>query len=165
MATEQIQPAPKPVPGAPPAVPEFGPGAPPTTPVRQYPAPIGWVIAAIILFWPTAIPAVLASHRSARAAGAGDVALADREAATAKRWGAISVIVGALLVLLSVLVSIAWAVAAVVWHHDDDHGGPFRIDDRSNLQPFDRGDGWGSPDRRGSPDGWGSPDRQLPEAP
>ncbi|MEN0130550.1 MAG: CD225/dispanin family protein [Brevundimonas sp.] len=127
---------------------------PPGPATRKYPAPIGWVIAAIILFWPTAIPALLASHRSARAAGAGDVALAEHEAATAKRWGAISVIVGALLVVASVLASIAWAVLLVVWHHDDVHTrAVFRIDGPSNVQPFRGGDGWGSQER------------QLPQAP
>jgi hypothetical protein len=122
---------------------------PQPAPVRAYPSPIGWVIAAVILFWPTAIPALLASHRSAHAAGAGDIPLAAREAANAKRWGLISVIVGAALVVLSVLVSLAWAVLLVVWHHDDERG-PYRLDDRTNVQPFDRrGDGWGPDQRRG----------------
>ena len=133
MATEQIQPAPQ-------------LGSEPAAAVRAYPAPIGWVIAAIILFWPTAIPALLASHRSARAAGAGDVALADKEASTAKRWGAISVILGAALVLLSILTSIVWVVLVLVWHHDHD-GRAFRIEGPTNVQPFDRGHGWGSQQR------------------
>ena len=90
---------------------------------RQVPtptAPVGWVIAAMILFWPTGIPALLASHRAARAIGAADVVTADREASNARRWGIISVIVGAALIVLSILISIAWAFLAVIAFHDSD---------------------------------------------
>ena len=112
-------------------------------------APVGWVIAAMILFWPTGIPALLASHRAARAAGAADVVIADREASNARRWGIISVIVGAALIVLSVLVSIAWAFLAVlaVSHHDGGwNDGPRWSDE----MPFDRELPPGMPDRPGS---------------
>ncbi len=109
------------------------PAAPPTPPSGRYPAPIGWVIAAVILFWPTAIPALLASHRAARAAGAGDATASAHESATAKRWSIVSVCVGAALIVLSVVVSIVWAIVAAVAIHDarDDwraHG-PMRSDE------------------------------------
>ena len=136
-------PAPVPAP-APAPVPAPLPAA--TTPVPPAPpipaAPVGWVIAAMILFWPTGIPALLASHRAARAAGAADVGTAARESANARRWGIISVIVGAALILLSILVSIAWAVLAVVAVHE--HRGGLDWEQRGpgwrNELPFDRPD-------------------------
>ena len=115
-------------------------------------APVGWVIAAMILFWPTGIPALLASHRAARAVGAADAGTAYRESANARRWGIISVIVGAALIVLSLLVSIAWAVlAAVVVHEhrggiDWQQGGP---GPRHEL-PFGEPGRPGLPDRSGS---------------
>ncbi len=105
---------------------------PPAHPAAAPPAaPVGWVIAGMILFWPTGIPALLASHRAARAIGAADTAVAEREAANARRWGIISVIVGAALAVLAVLASIAWAFLAA-WAL---HGG---IHDRH----WERGPGW-----------------------
>ncbi len=94
-------------------------------------APVGWVIAAMILFWPTGIPALLASHRAARAVGAGDEPVAVQEAATARRWSIVSVCVGAGLVVLSILVSIAWAIFAAIAVN--------RFHDES---PWDDGPGW-----------------------
>ena len=147
MATEPIpSAAPDPTPPPPPP--------PPPTPVPAYAtpatsAPVGWVIAAMILFWPTGIPALLASHRAARAAGAADVVIADREASNARRWGIISVIVGSVLILLSILVSIAWAFLAVLVasHHD----GYWEDGPRWNEEmPFDREMAPGMPDRPGS---------------
>src|SRR5687767_14113321 len=112
MTTEPIpSAAPGPTPPPPPPTP-----APAPAPVTS--APVGWVIAAMILFWPTGIPALLASHRAARALGAGDAVTAEREASNGRRWGIISVIVGAALILLSILVSIVWAFLAVVAFHD-----------------------------------------------
>lgn len=119
------------------------------------PVPTGWVIAAVILFWPTAIPALLASHRAARAAGAGDVAVAVREGANAKRWGVISVCVGVGLAVLSVLVSIAWVVlVAVAWH--DHHGLHSFQDGRTHELPFDRQGGPNGNDRNGNDRNGGS---------
>lgn len=136
--------------GPPPGAPAPGSAAPPARPPAD-PVPLGWVIAAVILFWPTAIPALLSSHRAARAAGSGDSLTAAREGANAKRWGVISVCVGAALAVLSVLVSVVWVVvAAVAWH---DHGGPFTLEGgRTHEQPFDRQgrDGWGAPGGPGS---------------
>lgn len=150
---------PPPPPGyAPPA----GYGTAPAGAPRQYPAPIGWVIAAVILFWPTAIPALLASHRSARAAGAGDVATADREAASAKRWGVISVCVGAAIIVLSLVVSVLWAIFVAVAVHDHRDG--FGFHERggsSQIQPFGRSDGG----QQVGPNGRSGPGQMVPGAP
>ncbi|RHA42633.1 CD225/dispanin family protein [Cellulomonas rhizosphaerae] len=143
----------EPVGGPPPVgpTPIVAPG--PARPAAD-PVPLGWVIAAMILFWPTAIPALLSSHRAARAAGSGDVTTAAREGGNAKRWSVISVCVGAALAVLSVLVSVVWvAVAAVAWHHD---GGPFTLEGgRTHEQPFDHrgGDGQTLPGDPGPRDG------------
>ncbi|WP_029292184.1 CD225/dispanin family protein [Cellulomonas sp. HZM] len=106
----------------------------------RYPTAIGWVIAAVILFWPTALVALLASHRAARAAGAGDAETAERESATARRWGIVSVCVGAALVVLSLVMSVAWALLVVAGHAWRGHGweGHGR-GDRSFVLPYDRG--------------------------
>ncbi|WP_456825826.1 CD225/dispanin family protein [Cellulomonas sp. P5_E12] len=143
MSAQSNPPGPDPAPVPAPA-PAPWPAA--TTPVPPAPpipaAPVGWVIAAMILFWPTGIPALLASHRAARAAGAADVGTAARESANARRWGIISVIVGAALILLSILVSIAWAVLAVVAVHE--HRGGLDWEQRGpgwhNELPFDQPD-------------------------
>ena len=124
----------EPVPAAAPAPTPAAPAAAPRP--LETSAPVGWVIAAMILFWPTGIPALLASHRAARAIGAGDAVTADREAGTARRWGVISVIVGAALIVLSILISLAWAfVAALAIAHSDrwDEGPRW-----NNEMPFDR---------------------------
>lgn len=118
-------------------VPPAAYGTQPPAP-RQYPAPIGWVIAAVIVFWPTAIPALLASHRSARAAGAGDVVTADREAASARRWGIVSVCVGGALIVLSLIASVVWALVIAI--AVNDHRDGFRWDDRdgsSRIEPYE----------------------------
>lgn len=119
MATES---SPQPSPGPAPVPPTPRPPIPPTTPPPPAPphpapprpaptsAPVGWVIAAMIVFWPTGIPALLASHRSARAFGAAQTDVALREWADARRWSIISVCVGAGLIVLSVLASIVWVV-------------------------------------------------------
>jgi len=137
----------------------YGPG--PAVP-RTYPAPIGWVIAAVILFWPTSIPALLASHRSARAAGAGDAATAYREAATARRWGIVSVCVGGALIVLSTIVAVLWAlvVAVAVHDHRDDFGWPDR-GGPSQIQPFDRSEGGG----QAGPNRGSGPGQVLPGKP
>ncbi|WP_421733949.1 CD225/dispanin family protein [Cellulomonas sp.] len=133
-------PPPPPVPG-PPLVP------PPARPEPT--APVGWVIAAMILFWPTGIPALLASHRAARAYGAADTEVAYRESANARRWGIISVCVGAALIAASVLLSILWAVVAAVAIRDAvDDGGWQRGHDWTYEMP-DVPMGPGTPDRRG----------------
>jgi|GEM_PF-1954749 len=115
-------PPPPPGPGQAAPLSEYAGGPPPA---RRYPAPIGWVIAAIILFWPTAIPALLASHRASSAGGAGDVVTADREAATAKRWSIVSVCVGGAIILLSIVFSIVWVVLVATAFHANDRGGFF----------------------------------------
>jgi len=116
-ATQPITPAQ--APPAPPAEPFATPAAP-RAPRASDGVPLGWVIAAVVLFWPTAIPALLASHRAARAAGSGDAVAAARDGAVAKRWSVVSVCVGAGLLVLSALVSVVWSIAAIAWHHDHD---------------------------------------------
>jgi hypothetical protein len=105
----------------------------------------------MILFWPTGIPALLASHRASHALGAGDVPVATREAASARRWGIVSVCVGAGLVVLSILVSVAWVIfAAFAVQHYHDGGrwdeGPGWTQRSGPAFPFD---GSGRPDLQG----------------
>ncbi|WP_028048299.1 CD225/dispanin family protein [Cellulomonas sp. URHD0024] len=104
----------------PPAGPPAGFATPSALPPGRTSAPVGWVIAAMLLFWPTGIPALLASHRAARAFGAGDVAVALQESANSRRWSIISVIVGGVLIAMSFLATIAWAFVIAVAVHD--HG-------------------------------------------
>ena len=99
-------------------------------------APVGWVIAAMLVFWPTGIPALLASHRAARAFGAGDVEAAQRESGNARRWGIISVIVGACLVVFWILVSLAWVAFLVLATHHMDRVVWEDGQGWSNDQPF-----------------------------
>ena len=129
-------------------------GPPPAMPRPPEPAaPVGWVIAGMILFWPTGIPALLASHRAARAYGAADVEVAQRESANARRWGIISVCVGAALIAVSILLSVLWAIVAAVairegiedggWQRDP--GWSFDVPDDSTHPGMP-----GLPERRGS---------------
>jgi hypothetical protein len=136
-------PAGSPVYAAPPPAGPPGPAAL-TSPVPgRTSAPVGWVIAAMLLFWPTGIPALLASHRAARAFGAGATDAALHESANARRWSIISVIVGGVLIVVSLLSAIAWAVlvAAVVHDREDGRwdGGPAF----GNERPFGPPDGSG----------------------
>ena len=147
MATEPV-PSASPDPTPPPPPPPPTPAPAPVVPVTS--APVGWVIAAMILFWPTGIPALLASHRAARALGAGDAVTAEREAANGRRWGIISVIVGAALIVLSVLISIAWAFLAVIAFHESSDGSWGDGPHWSNEMPYDRDLAPGMPDRPGS---------------
>jgi hypothetical protein len=103
---------------------------PPRRPVEPS-APVGWVIAAMLVFWPTGIPALLASHRAARAYGAADLETATRESANARRWGIISVCVGGALILLSILLSVIWLVVAAV-----------ALNDHGDGRWWDQGPGW-----------------------
>lgn len=68
------------------------------------------MIAAIVLFWPLAIPAYLASQRSARALGAGDVVTAAREGRAARGFGVAAVVAAAVSLVLTVAV---WSVLLV----------------------------------------------------
>jgi hypothetical protein len=94
------------------------------------------VIAAMLLFWPTGIPALLASHRAARAFGAGDLAVADHESANSRRWSIISVIIGGVLIALSFLATVAWAFVVAVAVHDHDGTRWERGPRFGNEQPF-----------------------------
>ena len=126
----------------PPATPAGTP-VPAALPPGRTSAPVGWVIAAMLLFWPTGIPALLASHRAAHAFGAGAADVALRESANSRRWSIISVIVGAVLIVVSVLSAIAWAVVVAVAVHDHRDGEFGRGPGFSNQMPF------GGPDRSG----------------
>lgn len=139
-------------PYGPPAGPPTGPphGATPPPRPAEPSAPVGWVIAAMILFWPTGIPALLASHRAARAFGGADLETGRREAATARRWGIVSVSVGAGLILLSILASIVWAVLLAVAIDRVDDGEWHRYPGWSNEMPFDDQGRPALPDRPGS---------------
>jgi interferon-induced transmembrane protein len=101
---------------APTAAPAPHPGYPPRP--SEPSAQVGWAIAGMLLFWPSGIPAVLASHRAALAIGAGDPLTAARESANAKRWGIISVCVAAGLALLGMLFAVVWVFLVVVVVHD-----------------------------------------------
>jgi hypothetical protein len=97
----------------------------------------------MLLFWPTGIPALLASHRAARAFGAGAYDVALDESATARRWSIVSIIVGALLIAVSVLSTIVWALVVAVAIHDHRDGELGRGPGFQNELPF------GGPDRLG----------------
>ncbi|WP_155855966.1 CD225/dispanin family protein [Cellulomonas sp. URHD0024] len=108
-------------------------------------APVGWVIAAMLVFWPTGIPALLASHRAAQAFGAGDDETAQREAAGARRWAVTSVIVGGCLIAFSILVWIAWVAFLLFVAYQIDDGAWTDGPQWSNQQSFD------GPDQPGLP--------------
>lgn len=95
-----------------PAAPAAWTEAGPAVPARPSEAR-GWVIAAMILFWPLAIPAYLASQRSARALGAGDLPTAERESRSARAFGIAAVAVAVVWTLLSVVVGAAFVATAV----------------------------------------------------
>lgn len=87
-----------------------------TAPHGPVPGPspaTGWVVAAIVLFWPLAIPAYLASQRSSRALGAGDLATAYREGRTARGLGIAAVAVSVVWTLVVVGLYAALLVAAL----------------------------------------------------
>ena len=69
------------------------PGPPP-------PNHIGWAIAAIILFWPLAIPAFIYSTRVESAWYRGDVAGAQQASNNARTCGIWAVVVGVALIVL-----------------------------------------------------------------
>jgi hypothetical protein len=98
------------------------PYAPPRSTFQS--APVGWVIAGMLVFWPTGIPALLASHRAARAFGAADAETAQRESANARRWAIVSVVVGVCLVAFWILLSLAWLAFVVLVHHADGFSYP-----------------------------------------
>ena len=114
---------------------------------------MGWTIAAMLTFWPTGIPALLASHRAARAFGAADMETAQRESANARRWGIVSVCVAAGLLVLNVLLVIAsFAFLSFVVHEirDEDWRDVPGWSDGPQFEGRDFG-GW-QPDGTG-PDG------------
>ncbi|HEY3506282.1 MAG TPA: CD225/dispanin family protein [Actinocatenispora sp.] len=54
----------------------------------------GWAIGAIFLFWPLAIPALMASSRCRQALAAGDFATAQMESENAHKWAKLATIIG-----------------------------------------------------------------------
>ncbi len=142
------EPAPAAEPQAPPPAAPLDP-APPTTfvpyasPARPafVKAPVGWTIAAMLTFWPTGIPALLASHRAAVAFGAADHETAQRESSNARRWGIISVIVAAVILVINALLVTAWVFFALIAVHSisDDggwHGGREWSNEQQRDNPF-----------------------------
>jgi len=120
-----VTPPPSTAPGATPYAHQApAPGPYPVPPRATFTgAPVGWTIAAMLTFWPTGIPALLASHRAARAFGAADHETAQRESANARRWGIVSVCVAAGLLVINVLLLLAWfAFVALAVHEVRDDG-------------------------------------------
>jgi hypothetical protein len=99
--------------GYPPGYPGYGaghPGAGPGYAPYGYrpagpppPSRLGWAIAALLLFWPLAIPAFIYSNRVESAWYQGDVAGARRASDNAKTCGVIAVVVGVVMALLMIV--------------------------------------------------------------
>lgn len=100
--------APRPPYGAAPGSP-YATGAPGTggVPPRPPSTNVGWVVAAFILCWPLAIPALLASQRASGALRAGRLDETRHEAGRARSWGIAAVVTGSVL-------AVGWIVALVV---------------------------------------------------
>ncbi len=81
-----VQPGP---PGPPPGFYGYAPGMPSTN--------IGWAIAAVMTFWPCAIPAFVYSARVERLFWSGDPAAARHASNLARGWGIAGVAVGVVL--------------------------------------------------------------------
>jgi hypothetical protein len=64
------------------------------------PANYGWAVAALVLFWPLSIPAFLSARRVDSAWAAGDRIGAFAASQTARTYGLVGVVVGAVLWLL-----------------------------------------------------------------
>ncbi len=95
---------------------------PPVPLPAQEPKPeVGWVIAAFILFWPTAIPALFASQRASRALGAGDWITARAEGARARKFGIISVCIAGGLAVLYFVFLFLWIIAMIAFAANVDH--------------------------------------------
>ncbi len=91
---------------------------PPYQPQHHLPMPpdknLGWVIAGVLVFWPVAIPALLAVSKVSDLWFTGRHQEAFQAAADAKRWGRIAVIVGACYFGLMTLGYVAFILFAVV---------------------------------------------------
>lgn len=92
-------------------VPGYGPSGYPPPGVPAYPPPtnLGWAIAALIVFWPLGIPAIINATRVESQWLRGERDRALRSSADARRFGIAAVVVGAALFLLGVLFFIAVA--------------------------------------------------------
>ena len=89
------------------------PGTPGAPDGLEVPLHRGWIAAAMILFWPLALAAVLAANRAARARGAGDLATAHREAQGARAHARLAVLIGAVGSALGLALDITLVVVGV----------------------------------------------------
>nr|WP_263975127.1 CD225/dispanin family protein [Actinocatenispora comari] len=69
---------------------------------------MGWSIGAIFLFWPLAIPAIMAASRCNAAIAAGDYMGATAASEDAKKWAKLATIIGCCWIGL-------WCVIGVIW--------------------------------------------------
>lgn len=80
-------------PGMPPP-PGYPQGPPPGAPQEPVNSHMGWAIGAIFLFWPLAIPAIMAASRCNAAVAAGDYMGAQAASEDAKKWAKLATIIG-----------------------------------------------------------------------
>lgn len=67
---------------------------------------IVWAIVSIFLFWPTAIPAILNAIKVKPALAQNDISAAEEASAKAKKWCKVTTIIFAVIVVLSIVMSI-----------------------------------------------------------
>lgn len=65
-----------------------------------------WAIVSIFLFWPTAIPAILNAIKVNPALAQNDISAAEEASAKAKKWCKVTTIIFAVIVVLSIVMSI-----------------------------------------------------------
>ncbi|GIL27604.1 CD225/dispanin family protein [Actinocatenispora comari] len=94
-------------PGMPPP-PGYQQGPPPGAPQEPINSHMGWSIGAIFLFWPLAIPAIMAASRCNAAIAAGDYMGATAASEDAKKWAKLATIIGCCWIGL-------WCVIGVIW--------------------------------------------------
>lgn len=63
-----------------------------------------WACVCIVLFWPTAIPALLNAIKVGSLIDKGDIALAEEKSAKAKKWCKITTWIGAILWIINIVV-------------------------------------------------------------
>jgi hypothetical protein len=73
---------------------------------------MGWAIAAILMFWPIGIPAIMASNRVNEQVMRGDYAGAQMSSANARKYGRIAMWITITWVSLWILIMIIIAIAA-----------------------------------------------------
>jgi hypothetical protein len=75
---------------------------------------IGWAIAALLLFWPLAIPSFIAALKVSDLWFTGRYDEAVRASADAKKWGVAGVVVGGIWIAVVVAVYVALIVSAII---------------------------------------------------